>query len=102
MKSAAYDSENERDYYWAAPPTYGNLAPRISSRAAKRSLTRVMGRAAENGVPRFSDAMQRLGREVVENAGSLFQMYERIAGEIRTRCRCAFIPHLITRWAACG
>lgn len=78
--------ENERDYYLERLyPTYGNLAPRdISSRAAKRRVDNGHGIGPlRNGVYLdFSDAIQRLGRNVVEERyGNLFQMYERIAGE---------------------
>ena len=34
--------------------------------------------------------------------GNLFDMYERITGEARTRCRCASTPPSTTPWAACG
>jgi succinate dehydrogenase / fumarate reductase flavoprotein subunit len=86
-KRAAYEiPENERDYYLERLyPTYGNLAPRdISSRAAKRVVDKGHGVGPlKNGVYLdFSDAIQRLGRNVVEERyGNLFQMYERIAGE---------------------
>ncbi|MEK7410782.1 MAG: succinate dehydrogenase (quinone) flavoprotein subunit, partial [Actinomycetota bacterium] len=78
--------DDERDYYLERLyPTYGNLAPRdISSRAAKRVVDKSHGVGPlKNGVYLdFSDAIQRLGREVVEERyGNLFQMYERIAGE---------------------
>lgn len=78
--------ENERDYYLERLyPTYGNLAPRdISSRAAKRVVDKGHGVGPlKNGVYLdFSDAIQRLGRNVVEERyGNLFQMYERISGE---------------------
>jgi succinate dehydrogenase / fumarate reductase flavoprotein subunit len=84
---AAYEvPENERDYYLERLyPTYGNLAPRdISSRAAKRVVDKGHGVGPlKNGVYLdFSDAIQRLGRDVVEERyGNLFQMYERISGE---------------------
>jgi len=86
-KRAAYEvPENERDYYLERLyPTYGNLAPRdISSRAAKRVVDKGHGVGPlKNGVYLdFSDAIQRLGRDVVEERyGNLFQMYERISGE---------------------
>lgn len=86
-KRAAHEiPENERDYYLERLyPTYGNLAPRdISSRAAKRLVDNGHGVGPlRNGVYLdFSDAIQRLGRNVVEERyGNLFQMYERIAGE---------------------
>jgi succinate dehydrogenase / fumarate reductase flavoprotein subunit len=78
--------ENERDYILERLyPSYGNLAPRdVSSRAAKRAVD--IGRGVgplKNGVYLdFADAINRLGRDVVqERYGNLFDMYERIAGE---------------------
>ena len=78
--------ETERDYFLERLyPSYGNLAPRdISSRAAKRLVDKGQGIGPlKNGVNLdFSAAIERLGREVVEERyGNLFQMYERIAGE---------------------
>ncbi len=78
--------EDERDYFLERLyPSYGNLAPRdISSRAAKRLVDNGQGIGPlKNGVNLdFSAAINRLGREVVEERyGNLFQMYERIAGE---------------------
>lgn len=78
--------ENERDYILERLyPSYGNLAPRdISSRAAKRAVDSGRGVGPlKNGVYLdFSDAINRLGRDVVEERyGNLFEMYERIAGE---------------------
>jgi succinate dehydrogenase / fumarate reductase flavoprotein subunit len=78
--------ESERDYYLERLyPSFGNLAPRdISSRAAKRAVDKGLGVGPKkNGVYLdFSDAINRLGREVVEERyGNLFEMYERIAGE---------------------
>ena len=78
--------ENERDYYLERLyPSFGNLAPRdISSRAAKRLVDKGQGVGPKkNGVYLdFADAINRLGRDVVEERyGNLFEMYERIAGE---------------------
>ena len=78
--------EDDRDYYLERLyPSYGNLAPRdISSRAAKRAVDRGQGVGPlKNGVYLdFSDAIKRLGKNVVEERyGNLFEMYERIAGE---------------------
>jgi succinate dehydrogenase / fumarate reductase, flavoprotein subunit len=78
--------EDERDYFLERLyPSYGNLAPRdISSRAAKRLVDKGQGIGPlKNGVNLdFSAAIDRLGRDVVEERyGNLFQMYERIAGE---------------------
>ncbi len=62
--------ENERDYYLERLyPSFGNLAPRdISSRAAKRAVDKGLGVGPKkNGVYLdFSDAIKRLGRDVVE------------------------------------
>ncbi|MEY5059595.1 MAG: succinate dehydrogenase flavoprotein subunit, partial [Actinomycetota bacterium] len=74
------------DYYLERLyPSFGNLAPRdISSRAAKRAVDKGLGVGPKkNGVYLdFSDAISRLGKEVVEERyGNLFEMYERIAGE---------------------
>ncbi len=78
--------EDERDYYLERLyPSFGNLAPRdISSRAAKRAVDSGRGVGPlRNGVYLdFSDAINRLGKAVVEERyGNLFEMYERIAGE---------------------
>jgi succinate dehydrogenase / fumarate reductase flavoprotein subunit len=78
--------EEDRDYYLERLyPSYGNLAPRdISSRAAKRAVDKGQGVGPlKNGVYLdFSDAINRLGKSVVEERyGNLFDMYERIAGE---------------------
>ncbi|MEY3679763.1 MAG: fumarate reductase/succinate dehydrogenase flavoprotein subunit [Ilumatobacteraceae bacterium] len=78
--------EDDRDYILERLyPSYGNLAPRdISSRAAKRSVDSGRGVGPlKNGVYLdFSDAINRLGKNVVqERYGNLFEMYERIAGE---------------------
>ena len=84
---AAHDiPEADRDYYLERLyPSFGNLAPRdISSRAAKRAVDKGLGVGPlKNGVYLdFSDAINRLGRDVVEERyGNLFEMYERIAGE---------------------
>jgi succinate dehydrogenase / fumarate reductase flavoprotein subunit len=85
-RSAAQVPEAERDYILERLyPSYGNLAPRdISSRAAKRSVDSGRGVGPlKNGVYLdFSDAINRLGKDVVEERyGNLFEMYERIAGE---------------------
>jgi succinate dehydrogenase / fumarate reductase flavoprotein subunit len=78
--------EDERDYYLERLyPSFGNLAPRdISSRAAKRAVDNGQGVGPlKNGVYLdFSDAVNRLGKKVVEERyGNLFEMYERITGE---------------------
>jgi succinate dehydrogenase / fumarate reductase flavoprotein subunit len=78
--------ENERDYYLERIyPSFGNLAPRdIASRAAKRAVDSGRGVGPrKNGVYLdFSDAIGRLGKNVVEERyGNLFEMYERITGE---------------------
>ena len=78
--------EDERDYYLERLyPSFGNLAPRdISSRAAKRAVDSGRGVGPlKNGVYLdFSEAIDRLGKDVVEERyGNLFEMYERITGE---------------------
>ena len=85
-RPASQVPEAERDYILERLyPSYGNLAPRdISSRAAKRSVDSGRGVGLlKNGVYLdFSDAINRLGKDVVEERyGNLFEMYERIAGE---------------------
>ena len=78
--------EGERDYYLERKyPSFGNLAPRdISSRAAKEACDDGRGVAPTGyGVfLDFSDAINRLGRKVIEERyGNLFDMYENIKGE---------------------
>jgi succinate dehydrogenase / fumarate reductase flavoprotein subunit len=78
--------ENERDYYLERRyPSFGNLAPRdIASRAAKVVVDEGKGVGPlKNGVYLdFSDAINRLGRQVIEERyGNLFEMYERITDE---------------------
>ena len=78
--------ESERDYFLERRyPAFGNLVPRdVASRAAKREVDAGRGVGPlKNGVYLdFSDAMQRLGRDAIEERYSnLFQMYDRITGE---------------------
>jgi len=78
--------EEERDYYLERLyPSYGNLSPRdIASRAAKRVCDegRGVGPGGLGVYLDFSDAIKRLGRDVIEQRyGNLFEMYERITGE---------------------
>src|SRR5664280_1689312 len=78
--------EDERDYYLERKyPSYGNLAPRdISSRAAKPVCDegRGVGPGGRGVYLDFSDAINRLGKGVIEaRYGDLFEMYERITGE---------------------
>ncbi len=75
--------EEERDYFLERRyPAFGNLVPRdVASRAAKREVDAGRGVGPlKNGVYLdFSDAIRRLGREVIEERyGNLFEMYERI------------------------
>lgn len=78
--------EADRDYYLERIyPSFGNLAPRdIASRAAKRMCDEGKG-VGPTGLAvylDFSDAITRLGREVIEEKyGNLFQMYEKIVAE---------------------
>jgi succinate dehydrogenase / fumarate reductase flavoprotein subunit len=78
--------ESERDYYLERLyPSFGNLTPRdIASRRAKEAVDDERGVGElKNGVfLDFRDAIQRLGRSVIEERyGNLFEMYERITGE---------------------
>jgi succinate dehydrogenase / fumarate reductase flavoprotein subunit len=78
--------ESERDYYLERRyPTFGNLVPRdVASRASKREVDAGRGVGPlKNGVYLdFSDAIARLGRDVIKDRyDNLFQMYERITGE---------------------
>ncbi len=78
--------DEERDYYLERLyPSFGNLTPRdIASRRAKEMVDAGHGVGdRRNGVYLdFRDAIERLGREAVEDRyGNLFQMYEKITGE---------------------
>ncbi|HOK35706.1 MAG TPA: fumarate reductase/succinate dehydrogenase flavoprotein subunit [Paludibacteraceae bacterium] len=78
--------EEDRDYYLERRyPAFGNLVPRdIASRAAKERCDAGYG-VGNTGLAvylDFSDAIQRLGEEVIrERYGNLFQMYEKIVDE---------------------
>ncbi len=78
--------EAERDYYLERRyPSFGNLVPRdVASRNAKAVCDEGRG-VGEHGLGvylDFADAIQRLGRGVVEERyGNLFEMYERITDE---------------------
>ncbi len=85
-RPAAQIPADERDYYLERIyPSFGNLSPRdISSRRAKEMVDNGHGVGElSNGVYLdFSDAIGRLGREVItERYGNLFDMYGRITGE---------------------
>ncbi|RMH04798.1 MAG: fumarate reductase/succinate dehydrogenase flavoprotein subunit [Planctomycetota bacterium] len=78
--------EDERDYYLERRyPSFGNLVPRdVASRAAKERCDAGHGVGATGLAVYldFSDAIQRLGRDVIEaRYGNLFQMYEKITAE---------------------
>jgi len=79
-------TEAERDYYLERRyPSFGNLVPRdVASRNAKAVCDEGRG-VGETGLGvylDFGDAIQRLGRHVIEERyGNLFEMYERITGE---------------------
>jgi succinate dehydrogenase / fumarate reductase flavoprotein subunit len=78
--------EDERDYYLERIyPSFGNLVPRdIASRAAKNVCDegRGVGAGGLGVYLDFTDAIQRLGRDKVEEKyGNLFEMYQRITGE---------------------
>ena len=78
--------ESERDYYLERRyPSFGNLVPRdVASRNAKSVCDEGRG-VGEHGLGvylDFADAIQRLGRNVIEERyGNLFEMYERITDE---------------------
>jgi succinate dehydrogenase / fumarate reductase, flavoprotein subunit len=76
----------DRDYFLERRyPAFGNLVPRdVASRAAKREVDAGRGVGPlKNGVYLdFADAIDRLGRDVVEERYSnLFEMYDRITDE---------------------
>jgi succinate dehydrogenase flavoprotein subunit len=78
--------EGDRDYYLETRyPSFGNLVPRdVAARNAKAVVDEGRGVGPQkNGVYLdFSDAMQRLGRNTIEERyGNLFEMYEKITGE---------------------
>jgi succinate dehydrogenase / fumarate reductase flavoprotein subunit len=78
--------ESERDYYLERKyPSFGNLAPRdIASRAAKEVCDegRGVGQSGRGVYLDFADAIQRLGRKVIEERyGNLFEMYHDITAE---------------------
>jgi succinate dehydrogenase / fumarate reductase, flavoprotein subunit len=78
--------EAERDYYLERRyPSFGNLVPRdVASRNAKAVCDEGRG-VGEHGLGvylDFADAIQRLGRPIIEERyGNLFEMYQRITGE---------------------
>ncbi|MGQ0649825.1 MAG: fumarate reductase/succinate dehydrogenase flavoprotein subunit, partial [Gemmatimonadaceae bacterium] len=76
----------ERDYYLERKyPSFGNLSPRdIASRAAKEACDdgRGVGPGGLGVYLDFRDAIQRLGRDRIEERyGNLFEMYQRITDE---------------------
>ena len=78
-------SENERDYFLERKyPNFGNLVPRdIASRSTKEQCDQGRG-VGESGLAvylDFSEALQRLGRDIVQDRyGNLFDMYAKIMG----------------------
>ncbi|MCD7937062.1 MAG: fumarate reductase/succinate dehydrogenase flavoprotein subunit, partial [Tannerellaceae bacterium] len=78
--------EEDRDYYLERRyPAFGNLVPRdVASRAAKERCDAGFG-VGNTGLAvylDFSDAINRLGKNVVEQRyGNLFQMYEKIVDD---------------------
>jgi succinate dehydrogenase / fumarate reductase flavoprotein subunit len=78
--------EDDRDYYLERRyPAFGNLVPRdVASRAAKERCDAGFG-VGSTGLAvylDFSDAINRLGKKVVEaKYGNLFQMYDKIVDE---------------------
>jgi succinate dehydrogenase / fumarate reductase flavoprotein subunit len=78
--------EDERDYYLERKyPSFGNLCPRdIASRAAKQVCDegRGVGPGGMGVYLDFSDAIKRLGKDVVRDRyGNLFDMYFEITNE---------------------
>ncbi|RMG54295.1 MAG: fumarate reductase/succinate dehydrogenase flavoprotein subunit [Acidobacteria bacterium] len=78
--------EEERDYFLERKyPAFGNLVPRdVASRNIKEVCDegRGVGPTGMAVYLDFSDAIKRLGRDVIEQRyGNLFEMYERITGE---------------------
>jgi succinate dehydrogenase / fumarate reductase flavoprotein subunit len=78
--------EDERDYYLERRyPSFGNLVPRdVASRAAKMVCDegRGVGTTGMAVYLDFADAIERLGKNVVEEKyGNLFEMYERITDD---------------------
>jgi len=79
-------SEEDRDYYLERRyPAFGNLVPRdVASRAAKERCDAGYG-VGSTGLAvylDFSDAINRLGKNVVEQRyGNLFEMYEKITDD---------------------
>ncbi len=79
-------AEADRDYYLERRyPAFGNLVPRdIASRAAKERCDAGYG-VGSTGLAvylDFSDAIQRLGMDVVKQRyGNLFQMYQKIVDD---------------------
>jgi succinate dehydrogenase / fumarate reductase flavoprotein subunit len=90
----------ERDYYLERLyPSFGNLAPRdIASRRAKEVVDegRGVGPSGIGVYLDFQNAIQRLGRKVIEERyGNLFDMYSNITGEnpYETPMRIYPAPH---------
>jgi succinate dehydrogenase / fumarate reductase flavoprotein subunit len=85
-RPANHVPEEDRDYYLERRyPTFGNLVPRdVASRAAKGVCDEGRG-VGETGLAvylDFRDAIQRLGRNVIEERyGNLFDMYKKITAE---------------------
>jgi succinate dehydrogenase / fumarate reductase flavoprotein subunit len=78
--------EEDRDYYLERRyPSFGNLVPRdVASRAAKAVCDegRGVGQTGLSVYLDFRDAIQRLGRDVIEERyGNLFDMYKKITAE---------------------
>jgi succinate dehydrogenase flavoprotein subunit len=78
--------EGDRDYFLERRyPSFGNLVPRdVASRNVKMVCDegRGVGSTGRAVYLDFSDAIQRLGRQVIEERyGNLFEMYERITDE---------------------
>jgi succinate dehydrogenase flavoprotein subunit len=85
-KEAMNLPEEDRDYYLERRyPAFGNLVPRdVASRNAKMVCDegRGVGATGQAVFLDFSDAINRLGKEVIsEKYGNLFDMYQQIQGD---------------------
>jgi succinate dehydrogenase flavoprotein subunit len=89
--------ESERDYYLERKyPAFGNLVPRdVASRNAKDVCDegRGVGPGGRGVYLDFSAAIERLGRQVIEERyGNLFEMYHDITGEDPYRAPMRIYP----------
>jgi succinate dehydrogenase / fumarate reductase flavoprotein subunit len=96
-RQAAHIPEADRDYYLERKyPSFGNLAPRdIASRAAKEACDDGRG-VGPGGLGVYLDFADSIGgsarRPSRERYGNLFEMYEKITGEIPTSSPMRIYP----------